>query len=133
MVDIRKRMAGMFVVILVILLASIAMIIGIHQKEKRKSYQKANIYQDGEFLMEVDLSRDQEFQIDWNEGDGFNVILVKDGKIGVIESSCKDHVCEHMGMIRDSKMPIVCLPNHLMIEVVTDETSSTEEIDGVAY
>lgn len=133
MTDTKKRMAGLIGVILVVLLASIVMIIGINQKEKEKSYHKAKIYQDGEFLIEVDLSKNKEFQIDWKDGEGYNVILVQDGKIGVVESSCKDHVCEHMGMIRDSKMPIVCLPNHLMIEVVTDETSSTEEIDGVAY
>ena len=85
----------------------------------------AEITREGKLLKTVDLRIDQTFTIEAEEG-GYNVITVKDGKIGVTEATCPDHYCMHRGMC-SSGAQIVCLPNKLVITFVGEP-----EIDGVA-
>ena len=47
----------------------------------------------------------------------YNVVSVEQGRICVIEASCPDHVCMETGWISDGAIPIVCLPNELVIKV----------------
>lgn len=44
-----------------------------------------------------------------------NVIQVLDGKIRVLEADCPDHTCVRTGWLRSDALPIVCLPNRLVI------------------
>ena len=84
---------------------------------------RARITSNGKVIRTVDLSFDQEFTVETENG--YNVITVKDGKIAVTEASCPDHHC----MARDfcnSGAQIVCLPNRLVIEFLGEA-----EIDGV--
>ena len=55
-------------------------------------------------------------------------VEIKDGKIRVSEAECPDKTCVRTGWLSSSAMPIVCLPNHLIIEF-EDENS---EIDALA-
>lgn len=47
----------------------------------------------------------------------YNVISVERGRICVSEASCPDHICMETGWISDGAIPIVCLPNELVIKV----------------
>lgn len=55
-----------------------------------------------------------------------NQIQVENGKIRVSKADCPDNTCVHMGWL-DSAVPIVCLPNHLIIRF----TEIPDEIDGI--
>ena len=74
---------------------------------------RAQISSNGQVVRIVDLSVDQEFTIETD--DGHNVITVKDGKIAVTEASCPDHYCMARGFCSKGAQ-IVCLPNRLVIE-----------------
>ena len=84
---------------------------------------RARITSKGKVVRTVDLSFDQEFTVETE--DGFNVVTVKDGKIAVTEASCPDHHCMARGFC-NSGAQIVCLPNRLVIKFVAQQ-----EIDGV--
>ena len=58
--------------------------------------------------------------------ESYNVVTVKDGKIGVTEATCPDHYCMNRGFC-SSGTQIVCLPNRLVIRFVGEQ-----EIDGVS-
>lgn len=83
------------------------------------------IVQDGEVLYTFDLAdmEDQTFDVEY-EGRA-NTIQVEGGRIRVLEAECPDQTCVHMGWLA-SAAPIVCLPNHLVIEYVQDQ-----ELDAV--
>lgn len=85
----------------------------------------AEITSGGETIRRVDLRIDQELRVAAPQG-GYNMITVKDGKIGVTEADCPDHYCMARGMC-DSGAQIVCLPNRLVITFV-----GVPEIDGAA-
>ena len=74
---------------------------------------RAKITSDGKLVRIVDLSVDQEFTVETE--DGCNIITVRDGKIAVTEATCPDHYCMARGFCNKGAQ-IVCLPNKLVIE-----------------
>ncbi len=84
---------------------------------------RAQITSHGKIIKTVDLRIDQEFTVD--NGEGYNVITVKDGKIGVSEATCPDHYCMKRGYC-NSGTEIVCLPNRLVIHFLGEQ-----EIDAI--
>lgn len=73
----------------------------------------AEISSDGEVVCTVDLRRDQELQIE-SENGGTNWVVVENGQIRVKEASCPDQVCVRRGACSGGA-PVVCLPNRLVI------------------
>ena len=88
---------------------------------------RINIVQGGTVLYNIDLTsaEDQTFEIEY-EG-RINTVQIKDGRIRMLKAECPDQTCVHMGWLDSSAMPIVCLPNHLVIEYADSE----DEIDTV--
>ena len=85
------------------------------------------IYQDGELLHKIDLSKIEEpYKLTVEHNGSKNIILVEQDDIKVIEADCSDHVCVEHGSLGD-KTPIVCLPNRLVIQWIEDEG----ELDAV--
>lgn len=128
-------LAFVFVISLLFLLTS-----SIGSKRKMGSY--ADIYQHGELVKTVFLSEETVFVLEGEDG-AYNEIQVKNGAIGITKTSCPDGLCQKMGFLSGGLVPIICLPNELVIEIhndagaaeKTDEQTETkqEEIDGVVY
>ena len=78
----------------------------------------AQVISHGEIVATVELAQDWEFTVP--NGDDYNVITVKDGKIAVTEASCPDHYCMHRGYC-NSGTEIVCLPNRLVIKFLGEQ------------
>lgn len=75
----------------------------------------AEITVDGEVIRVIDLSTapDETFTVE--SGYGSNTVTVKSGTISVTEASCPDKICVEHGELRTELLPIVCLPNKLVI------------------
>ena len=86
------------------------------------------IVQDGTVLYRFDLSKMEDQTIDIEYKGRINTIQIENGKICVLEADCPDHTCVRMGWLESSALPIVCLPNHLIIKFA----DTTEEVDAVA-
>lgn len=127
----NKKVYVIIVIIGVLFISSIITILDRNREIPVNPY--ICIYQDGKLWKEIEISNIEEpytITIEW-EGGGYNILEIRDGAVGIVEASCPDKVCQKMGFISNSLMPITCLPNHLMICVV--EQGSTEKIDGVVY
>lgn len=88
-----------------------------------------SIYQNGELLRTIDLSAVEEpytFTVDGPAGT--NTIQVEPGRIRVSHADCPDQVCVNQGWISNGVVPIVCLPNSLVIQIEGGDA----DIDGVA-
>ncbi len=93
----------------------------------------AYIYSDEELIEVIDLNAVTEpYTVTvGDEENGYNIIEVRNGSIGVIEASCPDGVCINTGFIDSSLIPVVCLPNKLVIEIKS-EGDYEESFDAVA-
>lgn len=84
------------------------------------------IVQDNEVLYRLNLTdaEDQTIEIEYESR--VNIVQIENHKVRMLEADCPDHTCINMGWL-DSSMPIVCLPNHLVIQFV----DANAEIDMV--
>lgn len=80
----------------------------------------ARISLDGAVVEEIDLSTlTQPKTLTVTGKSGLqNTIVAEPGRIYVREADCPDQICVHQGAITDGTVPIVCLPNHLIIELI---------------
>ena len=118
--------------IVLILLGSTAAFLLLNTGEQTGTI--AEIYQDGQLIKTIDLNsvtEDYSFTVSGENG-AYNVVDVHHGEIGIAEASCPDGLCINMGFIHSSAMPVTCLPNKLVIRIVT-ESDSADKVDGVAY
>lgn len=78
------------------------------------------IYKDDALFGTYNLSKSQEIVIDKH-----NRVEIKDAKARISFSDCPDKRCVKQGF--NSNMPIICLPNHLILEF-GDETDEPKLI-----
>ena len=92
----------------------------------KQSERIARIYQQDKLLYEIDLSTVQKaytITIDGENG-AENVVLVEQGQISMKSASCPDHLCVKQGAISNGILPIICLPNHIRISIVSQGEES---------
>lgn len=84
----------------------------------RDSAYIADIYQDGKLIMSIPLQEDedQSFTIIGENGCR-NQVEIRSGSIGILWADCPDKLCVGQGFIKDSRLPITCLPNRLVIQL----------------
>lgn len=127
---------------------SMLFLIIFYGKRNAQSNSYAEIYQNGELIKTMSLEQDATLVIEGKQG-AYNKIQIKDGRIGIVEASCPDFLCGRMGFLSHGPIPIICLPNELVIEIHTGENDwkngtnpvweeesnrdEIEEIDGVVY
>lgn len=126
---IRKKALLLGMGLLIILLFSCVYLF-VRYKDTSATYT-AYIYQNGKTVDQIDLSTvTEEYLLTYYSADGGkNVVRVVPGGICVIEADCPDLVCVHQGTIRNSLLPITCLPHGLVIELHENNT----DIDTVTY
>ncbi len=85
--------------------------------EKGNSYI-ADIYQDGALIMSLPLQEEEDrvFTITGENGCR-NQVEIRSGSIGICWADCPDKLCVGQGFIKDSRLPITCLPNRLVIQL----------------
>ncbi len=81
---------------------------------------------DGELYGTYDIEENQTIKV--TENNHTNKITIKDGRVQMSYSDCKNQVCVKDGSISKTNQTIVCLPNKVMIEI----TGGEEEIDAVS-
>lgn len=114
---------GDIILIAVVLIAAIAFIVPkfIGDKDNTASENKvyAKISVDGKPVQTVELTKEtQEIPIDTEFG--HNVLKVHNHGIEMKEANCPDDVCYTFGFVTKPGDTIVCLPNRLLVEVVSD-------------
>ena len=73
---------------------------------------------DGEEYERIDLSRVEEpYDLEIATEFGRNTVHVEPGAISVISASCPDKVCVKQGKLTGGGVPIVCMPNRLVISI----------------
>lgn len=76
----------------------------------QKQQDSVYVYKDNALLGVYSLDKAQTVTIDEH-----NSIEIKDGKVRMSKADCPDKRCVKQGF--SASMPIICLPNHLIIEV----------------
>ncbi len=92
---------------------------------------RVRIIAQGELAGIYPLDSDNEIEI---ERDGHrNVVVIKDNTVHMDYSDCKNQVCVNTGKISKAGETIVCLPNYVIVEIVSSEEGGEDDeaIDAV--
>ena len=81
---------------------------------------------DGEEYGTYSLLEEQNIVIE--QGDAKNVIVIEGGKAYMLDASCPDQLCVDQNEISFDKESIICLPNKVVLTVISDVES---EVDGI--
>ena len=104
-----------FFIIGVIVIISLVFILLLNRE---KNAEQAKIYKNSDLIATVSLNENAEFTLP--EAQGF-LFSVKDGKISVTASPCENKICVHSGYISKGGQSIVCLPERLVVALVSED------------
>ena len=83
---------------------------------------------DGELYGVYALSQDVTVNIRTADGEANNRLVIRDGKAQVETATCPDGICAaHYPIFRDGES-IVCLPNRVVITVVTAQSGDAPDV-----
>lgn len=115
-----ERRRAFFLGLLLLLLFACALSALLLPRQNPAGRRIARVTQNGSVVAEIDLTAVLEvYTLRLNgENGAYNIIEVRPGSIGVIEASCPDKLCVHMGLIHDAGLIVTCLPNRVVIQIV---------------
>ncbi len=64
------------------------------------------------------------------KGRGENTIRISHDGVCVLHSNCKGQLCVHQGWIYNSRSVIACVPNGLLVQIVS---ADSDDLDMVSY
>ena len=114
-----------------IFIAAAALIAAVPLVRSSDGASRVRIIAQGELAGIYPLDSDNEIEI---ERDGHrNVVVIKDNTVHMDYSDCKNQVCVNTGKISKPGETIVCLPNYVIVEIVSSEEGGEDDeaIDAV--
>ena len=94
--------------------------------------QKVRIISGGELVGIYPLENDIEVEV---KHDGhLNIVSIKNKKVYMKYSDCRNQICVHTGEITRLGDTIVCLPNYVIVEITGNEGGGDEDdsVDVIA-
>lgn len=111
-------------ILVFVILCAAGVCLFINAKFGQKSAASVVVKIDGEVKETYSLMDSREVTIN-----NSNVFVIENGKVKMKEADCPDQICVKHKAISKNKETIVCLPNKVIIEVVSDEEP---ELDTIA-
>lgn len=113
-----KLRAGDVVLVVLILIAAAASMLLVSRATATEKGSLAVVEVNGKEVRRVTLGSGQPMRTitvkGWN---GPSTFEVKEGRVRMVKSSCRDKICIGMGWIDTDGRSIVCLPNRVVIRV----------------
>ena len=73
---------------------------------------------------------DEDREIDIVHNGHTNKVIIKDGQVQMIEASCHNQLCIKQGTIGMPNQQIICLPNRVVVRIVSDKGGDVDVISG---
>lgn len=92
-----------------------------------KNGNYVEVKKNGEIIGKYSLAENQTVEI--KDENGYNLLIIEDGKAFISEASCPDKLCVNQGKVSTNGKALVCLPNKTVITVYSDDDG---EVDFVS-
>lgn len=107
--------------LILIIVIIFACIIALFPKNEQGLF--AEVTSSGKVVLKIDLSKDNEYQVEGKRGQV--KMITKDKKIKVIEENSPYHLCSKQGFISKPNESIICLPNEVVITIIGESELDT--------
>ena len=92
------------------------------------SNKKALVYYDNNLVLTIDLTETEKKEYLVDGYNGVVKIIAEGGKIKVDEEDSPLHLCSKQGFIEETYETIVCLPNKIVIKIVSSKDNNLDTI-----
>lgn len=115
----KKTKLVIFIIIVIFIVSAVLTLISMKPSEKNI----VEVVQDGKIIYTFDLltAENQTIKIPSPDGKSSNTVTISDGNICISEAECPDKICVNSGFLKSESMPLVCLPNRLVIRFGNEE------------
>lgn len=109
----KKTKLIIFITVVVFVVSAVIMFISMKPSENNI----VEVVQNGKIIYTFDLltAENQSIKIKSPDGKSSNTITISDGNICISDAECPDKICVNSGFLKYESMPVVCLPNRLII------------------
>ena len=104
-------------IVLLIIILAVGIPLSVLSLTAGTAGDKVQISADGEVYGIYPLDMDREIEV--TEDGHTNHITIKDGQVSMSYSTCRNQVCVNTGAISKTKDSIVCLPNRVVVEIIS--------------
>ena len=105
-----------------------ALIIALVSKLTAEPAQALRITVNGETYGIYDITEDQEIKIN-----DTNICQIENGKVRMTGADCPDQICVHTAEISKEGGSIICLPNRIVLEIISEVPENTgEKVDVIS-
>ncbi len=116
----EKKIGKKEIILLIILFAALLVIWSACHRTHRETGSFIRVSVSGEILGEYPLVEDREIPVEIG-GSVTNTIVIKDGNADMVYADCPDQTCVKTRPISAQRETIVCLPNRVVVEVISSE------------
>ncbi len=90
----------------------------------------AHVSVKGDMFAVIDLEAVEEpYMLEISPG---NVLLVERGAVSMHSADCPDQLCVRQGKTGEGGLPIICLPNRIMVEIKSPKGDEQKNVDAVS-
>lgn len=130
-----KFLPGDGLIIAAVVLFSLIILGGlfVHGRMTKDKARYVSISQDGQEILHQKMSaitEPMEYVIETDHGR--IVIFLSSEEVYVKESSCEDHICMKYGKLKEAGDGAVCLPNRVVVKIVSGSEDAENGKDAVA-
>ena len=117
-------------IILLIIILAVGIPLSVLSLTAGTAGDKVQISADGEVYGIYPLDEDREIEV--TENGHTNHITIKDGQVSMSYSTCLNQVCVNTGAISETKDSIVCLPNRVVVEIISSGDGKGGDADVIS-
>ena len=119
---------GDFVIIIAILLLAFVGLFGKYVISQSTDERRVIITKDHVVLYDIPLTDKTNEKIKIEENNEYNLIVIENGFVNIIEANCKNQICVNDGKISKVGEILVCLPHKLTVEIKGKKSSVIDVI-----
>lgn len=113
-------------IIIIVTILIIAGVIFIFNIIKSNSGETVKVTVDGSLYKKYPLNKDGLYEI--KTKNGTNTIKIKNGMVSMEDATCKNQVCVNHKSISKDNESIICLPNKVVVTIVSDKENNIDDI-----
>jgi len=119
-----------FIIIIIVIILAIGIFYGNILINSDYNEKYIEIYIDDELIYSNLFNDKLEEEIIIDNEYGYNLMIIKNGVVDMIESDCPDQVCVISKKISNPGESIVCLPHKLIIQIIGQEEDGVDAISN---
>ncbi len=117
-------------IILLIVILAVGIPLAILSLSSGTGGDKVKISLNGKVYGTYPLHEDRVIEV--SEDGHTNHITIKDGQVSMSYSTCRNQVCVNTGAISETKDAIVCLPNRVVVEIISSVNGKGGDADVIS-